>query len=91
MDELNKKPIKREDLAIHELGDEVMLYDAANEKIHVLNHTASLIWNFCDGQHSIKDIKEEMNKYFPIIEDKHLLHDIMKTIEELNKNILLII
>jgi len=89
MDELNKKPKKRDDLAIHELGDEVMLYDAANEKIHVLNHTASLIWNFCDGQHSIKDIKEEMNKKYPIIEDKHLFQDIMKTIEELSNKILL--
>ena len=36
MDELNNKPKKRENLAIHELGDEVMLYDLTNEKIHVL-------------------------------------------------------
>jgi len=90
MDELNNKPKKREDLTIHELGDEVMLYDAANEKIHVLNHTAYLIWNLCDGQHSIEDIKYEMNKYYKIIEDNNLLQDIMKAIEELNNNILMI-
>ena len=75
---------------MHELGDEVMLYDAANEKIHVLNHTAYLIWNFCDGYHTIKDIEEEMNKNFPAIEYGDVLKDIRATIDDFNKNKLLI-
>ncbi|MCX5902824.1 MAG: PqqD family protein [Proteobacteria bacterium] len=90
MDALIEKPKKREDLAIHELGDEVMLYDATNEKIHVLNYTAYLIWKFCDGYHTIKAIEEEMNKNFPAIEYGDVLKDIRSTIDDFNKNKLLI-
>jgi hypothetical protein len=56
MNQMNTAPQKRADLVIKELGDELMLYDEINEKIHVLNHTAYLIWSFCDGCHTLKDI-----------------------------------
>jgi hypothetical protein len=89
MTEINRKPSKRIDLTIKELGDDVMFYDAANEKVHVLNHTAYLIWKLCDGKHTFKDIEEKMVNNFPSIEHSELLDDIEATIEEFSKNKLL--
>jgi hypothetical protein len=86
---LDEKPKKREDLAIHELGDEAMLYDAKNEKIHVLNNTAYLIWKFCDGTHTIKAIVKEINVKFPVIEGDEVSKDIRMAIDDFEKNNLL--
>ena len=80
MDASNEKPKKREDLTINKFGDEVMLYDSTNEKIHVLNHTAYLIWKFCDGNHTINAIEREINKIFPAIELGDVSKDIKETI-----------
>jgi hypothetical protein len=90
MNEMNNKPKKRADLAIKELGDEFMLYDEINEKIHVLNHTAYLIWTFCDGCHDLKDIEKEMNSRYPMLCDYNMLQDIKKTIDDFKKNKLII-
>jgi hypothetical protein len=90
MTEINEKPKKRDDLAIKELGDEIMLYDETNEKIHVLNHTAYLIWGFCDGLHTLKDIEEEMNNKFSMINSSAMLKDIMNAIDDFKNNKLII-
>jgi hypothetical protein len=82
MNQVNTAPQKRADLVIKELGDELMLYDEINEKIHVLNHTAYLIWSFCDGCHTVKDIEKEMNHKFSMLRDYDLLRDIMTIIDE---------
>ena len=51
-----KKPLARKDVTVQEIGDEVMLYDSAAEKIHVLNHSAFEIWKLCDGSNTEEDI-----------------------------------
>jgi hypothetical protein len=90
MNEINKKPKKRDDLAVKELGDEIMLYDETNENIHVLNHTAYLIWSLCDGNHTLKDIEEEMNNKFSRINSSAMLQDIIIAIDDFkNKKIII--
>ena len=49
-----------------------------------------MIWKFCDGYHTIKAIEEEMNKNFPAIEYGDVLKDIRATLDDFNKNKLLI-
>jgi hypothetical protein len=85
MDGLNNRPKKREDLAIQEVGNEFMLYDETNEKIHVLNHTAYLIWKLCDGNHTINDIENEISKNYSKTEYSDILQDIGAIIEDFDK------
>ncbi|GMV90939.1 MAG: hypothetical protein AMXMBFR82_07170 [Candidatus Hydrogenedentota bacterium] len=40
----------------HDLGSESFLHDEQNERIHVLNCTASLIWDHCDGHTSYQEM-----------------------------------
>jgi hypothetical protein len=57
MNESLEKPKAKESVTLQDLGDEVILYDSEKENVHILNNTAYIIWNLCDGQHTIEDIR----------------------------------
>jgi hypothetical protein len=43
-------PRRRADgLVIHDLPDEVLVYDRERDQAHCLNQTAALVWRACDG------------------------------------------
>jgi hypothetical protein len=46
---------RSEQLLIHELADEVLVYDLKRHKAHSLNETAALVWNQCNGQTTVKE------------------------------------
>jgi len=47
---------RRDGLLVHELGDELVVYDEERHRAHNLNRTAALIWQQCDGQTTIEDM-----------------------------------
>jgi len=47
---------RQEKLLVHELADEVLVYDLKRQKAHCLNKTAALVWNRCDGASSVAEI-----------------------------------
>lgn len=90
MDELQKRPKVRDDVTIQELGDEVMIYDSHNEKVHILNNTAHCIWDLCNGNYTLREIKEQMCKKFPNISEQEILSDIANAIKNFENNKLLL-
>lgn len=84
------RPQKREDMICRQIGVEALLYDARAEAIHVLNPTALLIWNLCDGNHSLQDMKEEMMAAFSPAAEHDVLADIQQTVDTFAKNNLLV-
>jgi hypothetical protein len=58
-----KQPLARkEGLIVQELPDEVLVYDATNDKAHCLNETAALVWKHCDGKTNIGAIAKLVGK-----------------------------
>ncbi len=49
-------------LIIKELADEVLVYDLETDKALCLNHTAALVWKNCNGQRTVAEIRELMEK-----------------------------
>jgi hypothetical protein len=47
---------RREGLVIQPIEDEIILYDPARDETHLLNQTAVLVWQQCDGKHTIATI-----------------------------------
>jgi hypothetical protein len=90
MDDTKKMPKVRGDVSIQELGEEVMIYDPLNEKVHILNNTAHCIWKLCDGNCTLQEIKEEISKKFPHTSEQEILHDIASAVDNFEKNNLLI-
>lgn len=55
------KPEARVDnLLVHEVGDEIVVYDRARKKAHRLNPTSALVWGKLDGKTSTEAIADEL-------------------------------
>lgn len=52
----NKPRARTEGLVVERLPDETLVYDLDRDKAHCLNQTASLVWRFCDGKNTPKQI-----------------------------------
>jgi precorrin-6B methylase 1 len=49
-------PARTNGLEIRNVDDQVLVHDAAHDKVHVLNRTAGMILNMCDGNRSPTEI-----------------------------------
>ena len=58
--------VRRNELSAQEVDGEVVLLDAAGERIHQLNGTASLIWHRCDDKTTIDDLVELLMAHFDV-------------------------
>ena len=74
----NPKIISRED-------EERLLYNSANGDIKVINKTAALMWDLCDGEHAIDEILVEIVKSFEVEKDtaRKDLTNFLNTMEQL--------
>ena len=82
------RPAARSDISVQAIGDEVMIYDSAGERIHVLNHSAQAIWKLCDGTNTLEDICREISRVYPDAGDV-IFDDICSIIKEFKKKGLL--
>jgi hypothetical protein len=62
-----------------------MIYHAGGETpaggaIHALNPTARLIWNLCDGAHTLADIEAELRQAFDVPPERDLAADVRATL-----------
>ena len=62
------RPVQRRDVWVEPMEAETMLYPASGGAVHVLHASAKLIWDLCDGQHSIEEIEQKLRERFAIPE-----------------------
>jgi len=55
-------PVKTKELEIRNVDDQVLVHDAAHDKVHVLNRTAAIVLNMCDGTRSSTDIAHALSE-----------------------------
>ena len=70
----NAAPHAREEgLIIKYLPEEVLVYDLVSEKAHCLNPTAALVWKYCDGDKTVKQIKVAIEEETQTTVDERLV------------------
>ncbi|MBF8277576.1 MAG: Radical protein [Candidatus Brocadiaceae bacterium] len=82
------KPLKRDDVIYKPLGDENLLVDTTNKKVHSLNVTANFVWNLCDGHHRCRDISQKLAKQFDV-KEVDALKDVEGVVAKLQEHSLL--
>ncbi len=75
------KPVHKKSVMIQDIGLETLLYSAEGKAIHVLNPTAKLIWELCDGEHTIEEIEQVIRTRFSISDNRNVAGDIQHTLE----------
>jgi hypothetical protein len=83
------KPIKKKEILVKDLGKETLLYAASGKEIHVLNPTAQMIWELCDGEHTPTDMEKRVRSKFSIPEGRNVLEDVLKTLSSFEEKGLL--
>lgn len=62
---VQRLPSARPDVVLRRVGNEWVLFDAANDRAHVLNLTAAVVWTYCDGKHAAAAIAEAIGQEIP--------------------------
>jgi hypothetical protein len=75
------KPIRRTDIVAKSVGREIILYGSTDEAIHILNPTAKLIWDHCDGEHTLADMEQIIRTRFSVPPERNIKIDISNTLE----------
>jgi hypothetical protein len=65
-----------------EVRGDISLYDAQNERVLVLNGTASDVWRLCDGEQTADDIVQLLAKAYKVPAQQITL-DVRRTIRQL--------
>jgi hypothetical protein len=68
-------------MTVREIGDETMLYSADEKAIHVLNPTAKVIWDLCDGKHTVEEMERAVKASFSVAEGYDAAADIERTLK----------
>jgi hypothetical protein len=58
-------------LDVHEVPDGYIVYDTAHDRVHYLNKTAAIIFEFCDSQLEVDDIVARVAKAFDLGPEAH--------------------
>ena len=79
------KPIRKDGLNVKNMEDDLVIYDSGKDQLHVLNQTARMIWNLCDGNHYVIEIAENMQRLSPSENPDRIQADVNETIELLQE------
>jgi len=58
-------------LEVHEVPDGYIVYQNDRDRVHYLNKTAAIIFEFCDGKHEPDDIVARVAKAFELGPSAH--------------------
>ena len=79
---MNDKPVRREDVIYKQLNEaEAILYDLETGCLHVLNSTAMLIWEACDGVHTPEDMVAVIKERYARTDNRDIVKDVRVTLD----------
>jgi hypothetical protein len=62
---LSKRPFSAPDYQIQELDGELLLFHPASQTILHTNQTAALVWELCNGQHTVAEMVQIFKAVYP--------------------------
>jgi hypothetical protein len=79
---MNDNPVRREDVIYRQLNEaESILYDLETGCLHVLNSTAMLIWEACDGTHTLEDMVAVIKEQYATTDSRDVAKDVQVTLD----------
>jgi hypothetical protein len=58
-------------LDVHQVPDGYIVYQNESDRVHYLNKTAAIIFEFCDGTHDANDVISRVAKAFELGPSAH--------------------
>ncbi len=74
-------PVRNPEVLLKDVGGESLLYHNGKKEVHILNPTARLIWDLCDGLHSPEKMEQSLRDHFSMNEKHNIADDVTRTLE----------
>lgn len=78
----NWQPRQSAEIVQQQIGKETLLLDGQGKTVHVLNATALVIWEGCDGNHTIPQIEARLRERFELPNQHTLSQDVADTLKQ---------
>ncbi len=72
-------PKQKSGILRRKIGNEAMLYDTNQETVHILNLTAEIVWDCCDGTTRLDEVERKLKSTYKLSFD----HDVKKDLEKI--------
>ncbi len=66
-----------------ELGDELIIHDAVTDSVHILSKTARIVYELFHAGKTVDEVVEAVCQSFAVPEDRDVLQDVTRCLEEL--------
>ncbi len=86
---LNRMPRKRDDLTVHFVDGDALVFDSVTSNTHHFNETALAIWEACEPNQKVDEVVNRMINVFDVDSDDAHAH-VERVLKEL-KNLQLVI
>lgn len=63
-------PIKKAEILELDMGDGFIVYNHESNLVHHLNPSASIMWQLCDGDATVKDLAQEIAEEYELEIDR---------------------
>lgn len=60
MKDYTKPKARMDELVVHQLPDELLIYDLKSHKAYCLNAAAAVVWNLCDGSQTTSELATKL-------------------------------
>ena len=79
------RPLGRDDLTIREVDGEFLLYDPVKDTVVLINHSAAVIFDLCDGTRTESEISAEIQRLYDL-RAKQADKELRTTLDEFTQN-----
>ena len=76
--------LRADGLVIHELPDELLVYDKVRDLAHCLNQTAAFVWRACDGQRAPEEIARKLTTQLAVAVPEDVVLLALAQLEEIH-------
>lgn len=83
------KPSRRNDVDVHELDGEALLYDRRSGAVHYFNSTSLMVWNLCDGSRKVTEIADALATKCAVSVEQARIH-VRRAVEDFSSRDLLL-
>ena len=81
---ISNRIAQAENVIWRHVGDDIVVVKDDGRSLHVLNKTAALIWDTCDGQCGIDEITTRLCERFEVSHEE-ARRDVQETVKKLTK------
>ena len=73
---------KRSGFMLQPVGDQLVVFDQARQRLHVLNRSTAVVWRHCDGRHTVAELVELVGHELGAPADESLISLALEQLDE---------